>query len=111
MITAMLRICVDEKLKAEVDQLLRTLIEPTRAEPGCVSCRLYHEFNDPNVVTWIEEWRAERDLKRRLNSQQFKKVLAALDMSSMQPEIRFDTVVHTAGMQLIEEARGVPTSD
>ena len=107
MITAILRINIGKDKRAEVNRLLRSLIEPTRVEPGCISCRLYHEADNPNAVTWVEEWRTESDLKRHLSLRRYRKILAALDLSDAQPEIRFDTVVETKGMQLIEEARGV----
>jgi len=111
MITATLRIEVGKDKRAEVDRLLRSLIGPTRVETGCLSCRLYSEADNPNIVTWIEEWRSEEDLKRHLKSPQYRKILAALDMSDVQPEIRFNTVVQTNGMQLIEEARGLSAPD
>ena len=111
MITAMLRIDVGDDKRAEVNRLLRSLIGPTRVETGCISCRLYSEADNPNIVTWMEEWRSEDDLRRHLQSPQYRKILAALDMSDVQPEIRFDTVVETAGMRLIAEARGVKESD
>ena len=62
-------------------------------------------------VTWMEEWRTENDLKRHLRSPQYRKILIALDMADAEPEVRFDTVVETAGMQLIAEARGVATGN
>lgn len=107
MITATLRIDVCETKRADVNALLRSLIEPTRVETGCISCRLYYETDSPNTVTWMEEWQSENDLKRHLKSAQYRKILAALDMSDVQPEIRFDTVIESAGMRLIAEARGV----
>ena len=106
MITATLRIDAGDERRSEVHRLLRSMLEPTRVETGCISCRLYHEENDPNTVTWIEEWRTDADLRRHLRSPQYKKILAALDMANVKPEIRFDTVVETTGMRLIEEARG-----
>ncbi len=91
--------------------MLRALIGPTRVETGCISCRLYREVIDPRSVIWLEEWSTQEDLERHLRSRQYMKILAALDMSDMRPEIRFDTVVETKGMQLIEEARGVGMSN
>jgi quinol monooxygenase YgiN len=111
MITATLRIDVCREKRADVNRLLRALIEPTRVETGCKSCRLYYETDSPNVLTWIEEWQTEDDLRRHLGSPQYRRILAALDMSDVRPEIRFDTVVETAGMQLIAEARGVEDYD
>jgi len=111
MITATLRIDVGEERRGEVNRLLRSLIEPTRVETGCISCRLYHEEDDPNIMTWVEEWQSEADVKRHLRSPQYRKILAALDMADAEPQIRFDTVVETAGMRLIEEARGLNGAD
>ena len=88
-------------------RLLRSLIGPTRVETGCISCRLYQEVNDPNSLTWVEEWNTREELSSHLRSSQYRKILAALDMSDAQPEVRFDTVTETKGMHLIAEARGV----
>ncbi len=109
MITATLRIRVSKGKKEEVIRLLRSLISSTRVETGCMSCHLYQDVNDQNAITWMEQWSSQDDLNRHLRTLQYKRVLAALDMSDGQPEIRFDTVVETKGMQLIEEARGVNT--
>ena len=107
LITATLRIDAAKEKQKEITRLLRSLIGPTRVETGCISCRLYGEVDNPSSVTWMEEWRTENDLKRHLRSPQYRKILIALDMADAEPEVRFDTVVETAGMQLIAEARGM----
>ncbi len=107
MITSTIRITVSDSLNSEIVRLLRSLIEPTRVETGCISCGLYKDLRDPDILIWVEDWDTQDDLERHLRSSQYKKVLAALDMSDVQPELRFDTVVETRGMQLIAEARGV----
>ena len=107
LITSTIRITVSDSLNSEIVRLLRSLIEPTRVETGCISCGLYKDLHDPDILIWVEDWDTQDDLERHLRSPQYKKVLAALDMSDAQPELRFDTVVETRGMQLIAEARGV----
>ena len=109
MITATLRIRVSNRKRKEVVRLLRSLIGPTRVETGCLSCHLYQDVNDENAVTWTEQWRSQDDLNCHVRTPQYKRILAALDMADAQPEIHFDTVVETKGMQLIEEALGVNT--
>ena len=111
MITATLRIKVCKGKKDEVIRLLQSLIDQTRVQTGCLSCHLYQDVNDQNTVTWTEQWRSQDDLNHHLRSRQYKRILAALDMSDSEPEIRFDTVVETAGMQLIAEARDVSSPD
>lgn len=107
MITATLRINASEAKKAEIIRLLRSLIEPTRVETGCLGCRLYQEVNDGNALSWVEEWKTQQNLEQHLKSAQYAKILAALEMSDAQPEVRFDTVAETHGIQLIAEARGI----
>ena len=110
-VTATLRIQVSNAREEEALHLLRGMIEPTRAEMGCKSCRLYRELGEPTSITWIEEWATQEDLTRHLRSPQYRRILVALDMADVEPEVRFDTVEKTAGMQLIAEARGVPSQD
>lgn len=105
MINALLRISVSREKQQEVIRLLRSLIEPTSVEHGCIGCRLYRDVNDRDVLTWMEEWDTREDLERHLQSPRYRKILAVLDMSDAQPDVRFETVVETTGMRLIEEAR------
>ena len=107
MISSTIRITASENSDGEILRVLRSLIEPTRVETGCISCGLYQDLHDPSVIVWSEEWKTQDDLERHLRSRQYKKILAAFDMSNSQPEMRFDTVVETKGMQLIADARGV----
>jgi len=109
LITSTIRITASKNPNDEIVRLLRSLIEPTRVETGCVSCGLYKDLHDPSIIIWVEEWNTQEDLERHLRSRQYKKILAAFDMSSAQPDMRFNTVVETKGMQLIAEALGVST--
>jgi quinol monooxygenase YgiN len=101
-----MRITASKNQNGEIVRLLRSLIEPTRVETGCISCGLYKDLHDPSIIVWAEEWNTQDDLKRHVRSPQYKKILAAFDMSNEQPYMRFNTVVETKGMQLIAEARG-----
>ncbi len=109
LITSTIRITESETADGEIVRVLRSLIEPTRVETGCLSCGLYKDLHDPSIIIWIEDWKTQGDLERHLRSPQYKKILAAFDMSDSQPDMRFDTVVETKGMQLIADARGVET--
>ena len=107
MISSTIRITASENSNGEILRVLRSLIEPTRVETGCISCGLYKDLHDPSVIVWVEEWKTQDDLERHLRSRQYKKILAAFDMSNSQPEMQFNTVVETKGMQLIADARGL----
>ena len=107
LITSTIRLTKSETANGEIVRVLRALIEPTRVETGCLSCGLYKDLHDPKIIIWVEDWNTQDDLERHLRSRQYKKILAAFDMSDAQPDMRFDTVVETKGMQLIAEARGM----
>ena len=109
MITSTIRITASEHADGEIVRVLRSLIEPTRVETGCISCGLYKDLHDPTIIIWVEEWNTQDDLERHLRSPQYKKILAAFDMSDSQPDMRFNTVVKTKGMRLVAEARGIET--
>jgi quinol monooxygenase YgiN len=107
LISSTIQITASENSDSEILRVLRSLIEPTRVETGCISCGLYKDLHDPSVIVWVEEWETQDDLERHLRSRQYKKILAAFDMSNSQPVMRFNTVVETKGMQLIADARGM----
>ncbi len=103
MINANLRFPVDDGNREEIIRTLRAMIERTRVKNGCIACRLYYDLDDPNVLTWVEEWESREDLEQHVRSPRFRRILAALDMCTSQPEIRFGTVIETDGMKLIRD--------
>jgi quinol monooxygenase YgiN len=44
------------------------MIEPTRAEAGCLSYKLYQDQNDPTLFIFVEEWESGAALDAHLNS-------------------------------------------
>ena len=87
-------------------QILRSILERIRAEIGCVNCSVYQDTEMKNKIVFTQEWRSENDLQRHLRSDEYKKVLLVMEMACTKPEIRFDTVISTSGVETIEKARG-----
>ena len=105
MIMSSLCIVVPSAKRNEVVRTLNSLLGPTRAQPGCISCHIYSEVDDQNALILLEEWNSQADVDRHLRSNHYKKVLAIMDMSNTQPEIKFNTISDTKGMEAIEAAR------
>jgi quinol monooxygenase YgiN len=72
---------------------------------GCAACRLYADMENLSVFTLASEWESQADLDRCLGSDAFRTVLAAMDLSVEEPEIRFDSVVRRAGLEVIAAVR------
>ncbi|HSB67745.1 MAG TPA: antibiotic biosynthesis monooxygenase [Candidatus Methylomirabilis sp.] len=105
-IIATLRIVTAARSRPEVVRALAAQLGPTRVQSGCLKCDLYQGVEDPEVLTLVEEWESHADLSMRLRSEEYRSVLAAIELSREQPEIHFDTVIRRGGLEVISSARG-----
>ncbi len=108
MIIATLRMTAPPGKRTEILRTLRPLLGPTRVQPGCLSCRLYRDVEQSNALIWLEEWESQAALERHVRSADYRILLAMLDLSSKPPEIRFDTVAATQGMEMIAAVIATP---
>lgn len=64
-----------DEYKNNVDEL----IEKTRNEEKNISYELYQDLDNPNVLTFIEEWEDKAGLDKHMESDHFKKIVPKLD--------------------------------
>lgn len=102
------RICMElaPATAAEAIQVLRSLIGPVRAEPGCSATRLLRDLDDGDAVTFEEEWQDRDSLAGHLRSAAFRRILAVMDLAARAPEVEIDEVSFRHGFEFIEEALG-----
>lgn len=105
MIVFSLSVFVPSTQRADFARDLGALLEPTRVEPGCLGCRLYSDFEEPNTFLLVEEWASSAMLDRHLRSDACKTLLAAIELSTRPPVIRFDHVDRRDGLEVMEMAR------
>jgi len=105
MVRSTIRMLIPLEHQSEALEILGSTIEQTQFEPGCVSCRLYRGVEDARAIMFEELWLSEEDLKRHLQSDKYHKVLLVVEMAVEPPEIRFDTIAHSTGVETIEQAR------
>ena len=75
--------------------------------PGCVSCHLYTDIEDDDMLVFVEQWADEQTLTDRLRSEGTRVLLSALDLACEVPEVRFDDIGGTRGMEFIAACRGI----
>jgi len=85
--------------------ILRSVQGPTQAQPHCKICRIYEEDGFEDAILYMERWDSEPDFERHVRSEPYKRILAAVEFSSKPPEIAFDYVSATQGINLIETLR------
>jgi quinol monooxygenase YgiN len=106
MIQSTLQIVVPDQKRGETMELLRMYMGPTCHQPGCVSCQGFQELDKENSFILIEKWMSQAYLDRHICSTEYKMVLTLMEISSEQPEIKFDTVWNSEGMELLDKLRG-----
>ena len=102
MIFSTLKMIVQPERRRDLLETMRGMFEPTRVERGCLSYRLYEDVEDSNAFVLLEEWETQQDLESHIRTENQQRLFALLDLLSEQPEVRYNTVSHTAGMDLIE---------
>ncbi|BAU65122.1 Antibiotic biosynthesis monooxygenase [Stanieria sp. NIES-3757] len=74
-----------EQLKA----VLIELIEPTRAEAGCIQYDLLQNTSNPTDFTFVEEWSSTAALETHLTSQHLQKAINKINgLVAQSPDIR-----------------------
>jgi quinol monooxygenase YgiN len=101
MILVTLRMIVRPKRRSDLLETMRGMLEPSRVERGCLSYRLYEDVKDRNTFVLVEEWKTQKDIESHIRTDNQRRLLALMDLLSEQPELRFNTVLHTVGMELI----------
>jgi quinol monooxygenase YgiN len=97
-----------EKQK-ELVQTILSMIGPMEKEAGCLSCALFCNVEDKNLLNLLEEWQTRKDLDRHLRSEMFSVLLGAKSLLFHPPQIQIHTVSHSEGMETVNVARGKKT--
>ena len=105
MVRSTIRMLIPLEKQSEALEILGSMIEQTQFEPGCVSCRLYRGVEDACAIMLEELWMNDEDAQHHLRSDKYHKVLLVIEMATEPPEIRFDIIAHSSGVETIERAR------
>ncbi len=93
------------KHRAEVIELLRSVQDLARPSPGFVGCWISEEDTLHNHVRYAEQWDSEEALHEHIRSGLYQRVLAAMELSRQEPEVKFYYCSEVKGLELIEAAR------
>jgi len=105
MIHATIRMTVPDQKVREALEILRSVAERTRVQPGCISCRIYHDAQEENVIMVDELWRTQEEHECHLRSAEYRNVLLVVEMAREKPEIKFSAFSDSTGLETIEKAR------
>jgi quinol monooxygenase YgiN len=105
MIHATVEMKIPRQKVREALEILTAVAERTRVHPGCFSCRIYHDAQKERLILFEEMWSSQEDLDRHLRSNEYQNVLLVVEMADEKPEIRFNKISESTGVETIENAR------
>jgi quinol monooxygenase YgiN len=105
MVLATIRMIIPPKKRDEALKILRSMAEQCKIHSGCLACYIYEDVQEENVLMFEEIWGNEEDLTQHIRSREYQNVLLVMEMAPKRPEVRFNTVSISTGMETIEKAR------
>jgi len=105
MVRTTIRMLIPFEKQSEALEILGSTIEQAQFEQGCISCRVYQDLEDTRAIMLEELWASDEDVQHHLRSDKYRKILLVVEMAEEPPEIRFDTIDHSTGVERIEQAR------
>ena len=105
MVIARYRLAPDPNQLTDFLQVVRSVLEPIRVQPGCRGCTLYRDETEGNTYVIIQEWETDRHLATHLSSATFKALLIAMDLLREPPVVNFDCVVSSHALDSIDQIK------
>jgi quinol monooxygenase YgiN len=105
MFVFLLKLAPDDSQKAQIVEMLRSVEGPTSAKPGNIGCGIFEGIEDDQPILYMERWESERDARPHIQSPQFERILAAMDLSADPPDVKFIEGSRMWGMDLVKNLR------
>jgi quinol monooxygenase YgiN len=105
MILATVRVAIPPRQRSAALKILESLTDKCSDDPGCLSCNLYGDLQEDNILLLKQVWRTEEDLNFHLRSEPGRGLIIVLKMALKPPELRIDSITSTTGIETIEKAR------
>jgi quinol monooxygenase YgiN len=105
MILATIKMTIPPQKRGEALKILRSMAEQCKDEPGCLRLNIYEDLQENNALLLEEVWRSQEELDLHLRSEEYRNLLLVMEMALKHPEIRFDTISSSTGIETIEKAR------
>lgn len=105
MVLSTIRMAIPAEKHTDALKILRSLVAQSWDDPGCLSYYIYRDVEDSNVLVLQSVWKAEENLVFHVRSGEYLHLLLVLEMSLKQPEVRFDTISDSTGIETIKKYR------
>lgn len=91
-------------------ELLLTTVARTNSKYECQDCRVITNAQDPTRIQYVEKWDSEAEFISHARSNEFLRVLNAIDLCSEMPEVKVERLFTDSGLdcfkQILHQATG-----
>jgi len=86
-------------------QLLLSVSGSIQAKRGCHACRVWVDAADAGLIHYSEEWETGEAFQKNVQSEEFRRVLIAVDMACEEPQIVVGNLSGHSGMAHLLQLR------
>jgi quinol monooxygenase YgiN len=104
-IFAIMKVFPSARQQPQVVEILRMVQDLTRPSSGCAGCWVSEESFPQPHIRYAEQWESEESLHEHLRGQLYRRLLAAMELSTKQPEVAYYYTKQERGFDLVEEIR------
>ena len=105
MIIATVRVDISPSNLGSAVEILKSITGNVITATGFLGYRIYRDLEDENILCLVEEWESLADLEKYIDSDEYREMLALMDMSCSPPEISFHKIQYTKGVDIINSVR------
>jgi len=87
-------------------QLLLSVTERIRVKRGCSACTVAKDAGNPDLVLYREDWDSEEFFQHHVRSDEFRRVLFAMDLCCQEPKVQVANQSGHFGMEYLSRLRG-----
>ena len=105
MVLSTIRMTIPAEKQNDALRIIRSIVMHSRDDPGCLGYYLYKDIEDSNVLMLQGKWISEENLNLHVRTDDYRNLLLVLELSLKQPEVIFDTISSSTGIETIEKIR------
>ena len=96
MIVVVGRVRTDADKRDELVRIGQAVAAASRAEPGCISYRVYEDTELENEFVFVEEWESSEELQRHFATPHVGEFMQAIPATVVAPpDVKFHTIAST----------------
>lgn len=97
-----LRVKVAPEKKHGVIKAFHSVLGPTSAQPGCLFCEVCNNTQDDDELILLQKWDMRENMEKHIHTQEFQRILAVIENACEPPEITFNEIATSYGIELLE---------